>query len=174
MKEALTVIKVETMEELVDRYEYGNKITAAYVEELNAYAVAVVYESTQSSNQGESETKSGKSLNDTLSRIGDENRDAMAVAYKSSHTEYSGESAVKKGGSLKSIVSRGRGSNRIDYHIYLVHNKQIEMYWLGGDIFDSFGYFYVLNLMDKTVKTNSLNPKEIVRAKDYIKAKVIA
>ncbi|MCU7667415.1 hypothetical protein [Bacillus thuringiensis] len=174
MKEALTVIKVETMEELVDRYEYGSKFTAAYVEELNAYAVSVAYESTQSSNQGESETKSGKSLNDTLSRIGDENRDAMSAAYKSSHTEYSGESAAKKGGSLKNIISRGNGSNRIDYHIYLVHKKQIDMYWLGGDILDSFGYCYSLNLTNKTVITNSLNHKEVVGAKDYVKAKVIA
>ncbi|PFJ42760.1 MULTISPECIES: hypothetical protein [Bacillus cereus group] len=174
MKEALTVIKVATLEELVDRYEYGSKFAAAYVEELNTYAVAVAYKSTQSSNQEESVTKTGKSLNDTLSQIGNENHYAMSVAYGSSHTEYSGESAVKKGGSLKSIISRGKGSNRIDYHIYLVHNKQIEMYWLGGDIFDSFGYCYALNLMDKTVKTNSLNPKDIVRAKDYVKDKVIA
>ncbi|PDZ94476.1 hypothetical protein CON36_33580 [Bacillus cereus] len=174
MKEALTVIKVATLEELVDRYEYGSKFAAAYVEELNTYAVAVAYKSTQISNQEESVTKTGKSLNDTLSQIGNENHYAMSVAYGSSHTEYSGESAVKKGGSLKSIISRGKGSNRIDYHIYLVHNKQIEMYWLGGDIFDSFGYCYALNLMDKTVKTNSLNPKNIVRAKDYVKDKVIA
>ncbi|MED2737634.1 hypothetical protein [Bacillus toyonensis] len=174
MKESLTVIKVETMEELVDRYKYGSKFVAAFVEELNAYAVAVAYESKHSSNQGESATQPGKSLNNTLSRIDNENRYALAVAYKSSHTGYSGESAAKKGGSLKSIISRGNGSNRIDYHIYLVHKKQIEMYWLGGDILDSFGYCYTLNLTDQTVNKKCLTDKELVVAEDYVKTRVMA
>jgi hypothetical protein len=172
MKKTLTIKKVKTMQELVDQYESKNKFTAAFVEELNAYAVAVAYESKHSSNQGESATKTGKSLNTTLSLIENENRYAMSVAYKSSHTEYSGESAAKKGGSLINTISRDKRPNRIEYHIYLVHKKQIEIYWLGGDIFDSFGYCYTLNLTDKTVKTNCLNDKELVVAEETIKTKV--
>ncbi|MGN5650419.1 hypothetical protein [Bacillus sp. Brlt_9] len=174
MKNSLTVIKVETLEELVDRYENGSKFVAAYVEELNGYAIAVAYESKYTSKQGESVTKTDKSLKNIISRIGKENRFAMSNAYTSSHTEYSGISAAKKGGTLKSIISRCNGSNRVDYHIYLVHKKQIELFWLGGDIWDSFGYCYTLNLTDKTINKMSLTDKELVSAEDYVKTKVIA
>ncbi|MED2737636.1 hypothetical protein [Bacillus toyonensis] len=91
MKKTLTIKKVKTMEELVDRYDYRSEYLAAYVEELSAYAIAVAYEASHSCFVGHSAIKSGGALKNVLVRGDNANKVhySIYVVYESKVEIYS-------------------------------------------------------------------------------------
>ncbi|MGN5650417.1 hypothetical protein [Bacillus sp. Brlt_9] len=90
MKKTLTTKKVKTMEELVDQYEYRSEYLAAYVEELNAYAVAIAFEASHSCYVGHSAIKTGGALKNVLQRGDNANKVQyyIYVAYESKIETY--------------------------------------------------------------------------------------
>jgi hypothetical protein len=84
MKETLTVKKVKTMEELVNQYDLCSKFTAAFVEELNAYAVAIACVTSRNVFIGHSAIKSGGALKNVLikGRYSDRLDYCIYVAYE--------------------------------------------------------------------------------------------
>lgn len=87
----LEIKRVKTMEELVDQYDYRSEYLAAYVEELNAYAVAVAFEASHSCFVGHSAIKTGGALKNVLRRGDNANKVQyyIYVAYESKIEVYS-------------------------------------------------------------------------------------
>ncbi|WP_088363007.1 hypothetical protein [Bacillus cereus] len=90
MKKTLTIKKVKTIEELVDQYEYRSEYLAGYVEELNAYAVAIAFEASHSCYVGHSAIKTGGTLKNVLQRGDNSNKVQyyIYVAYESKIETY--------------------------------------------------------------------------------------